>query len=165
MKESIINAFSHRTLPESLIGTQPRDTTDRSVLESLQKLNDWMIPISFLEQEYDFFTLIDGAAFCYFLPRTMLTSFNENRPDLLVVDSLISDLDRSPRKDYWDKYFIDRWPRLTKPEVAVVSDLISWLSHTKDWAHNELSLIRAMETLDLLAAYKASDDETPTSTG
>jgi hypothetical protein len=95
----------------------------------------------------------------------MLTSFNENRPDLLVVDSLISDLDRSPRKDYWDKYFIDRWPRLTKPEVAVVSDLISWLSHTKDWAHNELSLIRAMETLDLLAAYKASDDETPTSTG
>jgi len=86
MKESIVNAFSHRTLPESLTGTQLRNPTDTPVLE---KFNEWALPISFLEHEYDLFSLIDGEAFCYFLPRTILSSFEQNRFKLRSIPTVI----------------------------------------------------------------------------
>lgn len=104
------------------------------------------------ERCFDVISWLSPLAFCYYLPGIMISAIKDNEPDLIVVISIISMLDRSPNPDYWDEFFIKRWTLLTPDECSVVQRWIFWLSSFTT-SMNSDSLIRALETLDLLIKF------------
>lgn len=45
-------------------------------------------------------------AFCYYLPGIFSAGIKENKPWLVVNQSLVDMLDRSPDPDAWDDFFL-----------------------------------------------------------
>lgn len=89
-------------------------------------------------------------AFCYYLPGLLSAGIKENRPDLLVFDSIINMLDRSADPYLWDEFFMHRWPLLNKEECSALKAWVFWLEQSNDYFQFSDSCARAVETLDLL---------------
>lgn len=103
-----------------------------------------------LEEHFEAIYWMQPAAFLYLLPGILLASINENRPDIIVVDSIIGMLDRSPDRKLWDDFFGDRWPLLTRNECEAVQCWTLWLSSIENSSLSQDSLSRAFDTLELL---------------
>lgn len=105
-----------------------------------------------LERYSDAFSGFSPLAFCYFLPGAICASVRENRPELIIIHQLIGMLDRSPEISLWDTFFLERWTLLSKAECDVVQEWILWLADIEDSPFSQDSLMRAYETLSLLAS-------------
>lgn len=89
-------------------------------------------------------------AFCYFLPGMLSAAIREDKADLLITDALINMLDRSPNRETWDSFFVERWPLLTTAECRAVQQWILWLAD-QPAKFDDDSLTRSYETLEILA--------------
>lgn len=89
-------------------------------------------------------------AFCYYLPGFLAAGLKENRTDTNAYDSLIGCLDRSPEPDYWDDFFLPRWPLLSDAEVDAVAAWARWLEAVGPEAFHANTYERVQDTLTLL---------------
>jgi len=89
-------------------------------------------------------------AFCYYLPGILSAGLRENRTDTNAFDSLIGCLDRSPEPDYWDDFFLPRWPLLSTAEVDAVAAWARWLEAVEPNAFHANTYERMQDTLTLL---------------
>jgi hypothetical protein len=101
-----------------------------------------------LELYFEAINWFSPDAFCYFLPGIIITSIRE-KSDLLMCDSIIYMLDRSPNIEYWDDYFIERWSLLTRQECDAVQSWLLWLLDNSI-SYDGITIDRAFETLELL---------------
>ncbi|MEK7899566.1 DUF6714 family protein [Burkholderia contaminans] len=93
-------------------------------------------------------------AFCYYVPGVMVSCIRDNEPNLIAVSNLVSMLDRNPNPDWWDGFFMERWPLLTIQECNVLQEWLIWLSSAEKSSLSESSLERALETVVLLISRK-----------
>ena len=94
--------------------------------------------------------------FQYYLPSLIKVSIEDNEPNLIAVISVIDMLDSSHIVEYWDEYFLSRWGGFTKDEYAVIQDWVWWMSSFDDKAIADDSLMRALQTLELLECNESS---------
>jgi len=94
------------------------------------------------------FFAFTAEAFLYYLP-SVLTLSAGGRCDLLAASSLIGMLDRMPEPAYWDEFLLKRMSGLNQEEYGVIMEWLLSLSGTA--MYEEVSLMRAYQTVDLLA--------------
>jgi hypothetical protein len=90
-----------------------------------------------------------GESFCYFLPGIMSASIIEDNPHLIMIDAIISELDRLPQTGMTDEELLTRWMRLSADECRATQEWIVWLSE-KLQDDGQDPLLRAYEGLDIL---------------
>jgi hypothetical protein len=102
-----------------------------------------------LEKHFEAIFWFSPEAFCYYLPGILTAGIKENKPGLIVNQSLINMLDRSPDPASWDEFFVARWPQLTAGECEAIQHWILWLSSIEERSADS-SLARGFDTLELL---------------
>ncbi len=143
--KQIETAFKDRKKPDKYTsGTMSAD-------EAIEVLaiagKDWReLSGDILEDNFEVLNWLTPEAFCYYLAGVLYVSVKENSPNLLVVDSIINMLDRSPDPAYWNDLFSQRWLLLNPTEVDVLSDWILWLADSK--MHDDISLSRCLDCLE-----------------
>ncbi|QQP95936.1 hypothetical protein [Lysobacter enzymogenes] len=142
-------AFGGRPRPVVLVKDGPVDEI-RKDAEAVSGLRWSEIDCETLEKYPDCIYGFTSEGFRYFLPGVICASVRERRPDLLVVDSLVQQLDRSGDPENWDDSFAERWPLLDPDECAAVSKWILWLSERSDFPDPFDSLGRALDLLVIL---------------
>jgi hypothetical protein len=149
--EAIERAFEKRQRPASIIDAlhaSPESTKDAMAFEGVE----WrQVTCAMLEKYFDAVIGFTPSAFCYFLPGIFSAGIRENRPDLLVNDTLISTLDRGNSAASWDSFFAARWPMLSPEECEAAQRWVLWLEEAVPAVIDEISLTRAFDTLDLLS--------------
>ncbi len=80
----------------------------------------------------------------------MCISFRDKCDSFIVVDSIISMLDRSDDIETWDSYFFERWTLLELDELDAVIAWVLWLIELEDSSFSSSELTRAFDTLGLL---------------
>lgn len=152
-------AFGHRAKPVNLIRSKELSEDEIAGIHAVGKFKWDELPLEVLEKNFDAITLMSPEAFVYYLPGVILASIREGVSNSISAVALISMLDRTPSRELWDSYFHARWSLLRVSELNVVSEWILWIDNRGDFSLEELSLIRALENLDLLRAGAAVDDE------
>ena len=89
-------------------------------------------------------------AFVFYLPSVLIGAMTAPNCELLAADALIGMLDRSPEPYHWDAFMTARLVGLEPAEYEVLK---AWLLSRSEEVKtsDEDSLIRAYETVDLLA--------------
>ncbi|MCP4474735.1 MAG: hypothetical protein GY821_09265 [Gammaproteobacteria bacterium] len=146
----IKEAFNDRKIPENCLSTEKlSDDEESEAFEFLKSgLDD--ITCDMLESCHDVIYWLSPRAFCYFLPGIITASIRENRPELIVVDSIVQMLDRSPEPAYWDDFFRERWLLLSETECEAIQSWLSWLSGFENLFFDPNSLSRAINTLNFV---------------
>lgn len=146
----ISNAFSNRAPP--LLLTDSMQLTDHEYAEviSFQGLSWQNVTFAQVERYPDVVFWFSPEAFCYYLPGILVAGLRENRWDTNAYDSLIDCLDRSPEPDYWDDFFLPRWPSLSAEEIDAVAAWVRWMTIVQpDDIHGNV-YERVQDTLTLL---------------
>lgn len=151
---AIQQAFQWRVSPVLLSDSKELTKQELADLSYISKFSWNEITGDQWEKYFDVTNLLSPEAFCYFLPGLMKASLEENQPNLISVVNIITMLDRSPKPDWWDDFFVARWPLFTLSEYKVIQDWIFWLASSENSSHSDDSLERALETLDLLIKQK-----------
>lgn len=89
-------------------------------------------------------------AFCYYLPGFLAAGLRESRWDSNAYDALIGMLDRSSEPEYWDDFFVPRWPLLSIQEIDAVRSWACWLAAVLPDAFHTNTFERVDDTLTLL---------------
>ncbi|WP_156829853.1 hypothetical protein [Methylovulum miyakonense] len=148
---SIKSAFGWRSRPAILSNSKQLSSGDKSDLLTIGNLKWEEVTCEDWEKNFDVISLFSPEAFCYYLPGVYKASIEENLANLIVVSNIIDSLDRSPTPEWWDDWFLKRWPLLTLPEYKVTQDWIWWLSSFKNSQFSDDSLMRALHTIELLS--------------
>ncbi|HEV7570811.1 MAG TPA: DUF6714 family protein [Thermoanaerobaculia bacterium] len=146
----IEEAFSHRRMP----GLFPV-SEQMAPHEYDDVISFWGIPWSAvtgsqLQEHFETIFWWTPEAFCYYLPGILSAGIRENKPWLIVNNSLIDMLDRSPDPSSWDDFFIARWAQLTAKECEATQAWLLWVASLDNGSYWEGSLSRAFDTLELL---------------
>lgn len=148
-------AFSERMRPTSVVPAVSSHTNDYDDALHFSNLrwdettaHDWT-------QYADAIYRLTPEAFCYFLPGIIRVSVEDNQVALTVIESLMGSLDRSPVAEYWDDYFLQRWPKLTDIECDAVIEWIVWLDGHPLSPFSQDTILRACETVELVKQHRA----------
>jgi hypothetical protein len=144
---SIKNAFENRS-SFKVISLRQQLPEEISELKYFLNKDPYELTGESLELYFEAINWFSPDAFCYFLPGIIITSIRE-KSDLLMCDSIIYMLDRSPNIEYWDDYFIERWSLLTRQECDAVQNWLLWLLDNSI-SYDGITIDRAFETLELL---------------
>jgi hypothetical protein len=152
----IESAFAHRSVPTMAVMPDAPNTTEYvdAMIFAGKKWRE--VTCQDLDAHSDAIFGFTPEAFCYFLPGIYTTGISQNRRDMLVNTSLIQMLDRSNVRSSWDKFFISRWPLLTRSECEVSQQWVLWLTSEPPPGLFENSLSRAFDTLQLLKQQAAA---------
>ncbi len=154
---SIKSAFEWRSRPTVLSNSKQLSSGDKSDLLTIGSLKWEVVTCDDWEKSLDVICLFSPEAFCYYLPAVYKTSIEENLDNLVVVSVIIDSLDRSPTPEWWDDWFLERWSLLTLQEYKVTQDWIWWLSSFKNSPFSDDSLMRALQTIELLIVRRNND--------
>ena len=154
ISDEIELAFSWRSKPDVLVSKTTKSNTEIAEVEHFSRMTWHEITCDDLKSNRDAIHHFSSEAFCYFLPGIMQAGINCYNRDLLVYDSLIAVLDRSPGHENWDSHFESRWTLLTIQECTAVQSWIVWLSDGLD-CHYSNTYDRCLDTLELLKAKKS----------
>lgn len=97
----------------------------------------------------DAFYAFVPEAFVFYLPSALIGAMEAPQRQLLVGDSLIGMLDRSPQPYHWDAFLTARLVGLEPAEYEAMKAWVLSISGAVG-THDEDSLTRAYETIDLL---------------
>lgn len=151
--EFIEHAFKSRLVYSHISSS---DQLSESELEEVNRFNNlhWSnIKCDMLKDCFEAINWFSPDAFCYFLPGILTAGMKEFTSNLVIYDSIISMLDRSPTPDYWDEFFIQRWTQLNHDECDAVQKWLFWfIDNSKGF--DDISINRAFDTLELLKSYK-----------
>jgi hypothetical protein len=152
LETAVREAFSSRARPRNVVPCDHPNTTEYTDALHFQG-RDWR------DTNCDLWSKFSDAiygfcpeAFCYFLPGIIYAQVREDEPELLLNSSLIGMLDRSENVEYWDAFFIERWPRLNRNECLALQEWVLWISSKGTGMFSEASLTRAFSTLNILAS-------------
>jgi len=154
---AIKNAFSWRARPQILVGSSKLTSSELETVEIFNRLNWDQVNGDLLEKHFDVMTLISPEAFCYFLPGILKASVEEEEPDLILATNIVSMLDRTPNPDWWDEFFLARWPKLRIAECVVLQEWLFWLAEINVRSVSDDSLERALQTVELLKIRKVAE--------
>jgi hypothetical protein len=121
--EKIRRAFAERTLPATVSDSVYIDCDVEDALYFTGKTwqevtwDDWFHHTSAM-------TFFNREAFAYYLPSVLILTLQKPEDSLLVADSILMDLDRSPSRDGWDNLFIEHFVGLRAEEYEVLKE---WL--------------------------------------
>lgn len=150
----IAEAFRHREMPKSVVKDGYPETDE---YEDAQKFlgKKWEdLKCNELEEYCAAMAGFTPEAFCYFLPGIFSSEIRENRPNLLINDTIINTLNRSNTPQSWDNFFAARWPNLNAAECEATQMWLLWLSDYGDY--EDIVLSRAFDTLNLLTNQKTA---------
>ncbi|MBJ9655201.1 MULTISPECIES: hypothetical protein [Burkholderia] len=146
----IFEAFGWRKKPDILIGSSELTCDEVDGVHAIGAY-EWGETTGDLWEKYnDALSWFSPEAFCYYIPGVMVSSINDNEPNLIVVNNLVGMLDRTPNPSWWDDFFVERWPLLTTKECGVLKEWLAWLSSFENSSIDKNSFYRALETVDLL---------------
>ena len=148
--DTIESAFKNRKAPTILTNSKQLDDAEFQELMAFSHKEWDEINCSLLEENFEVINWFSPQAFCFFLPAICLAAIKEKMPDLLISDSIIQMLDRSPTPSYWDTFFVERWALLTPEECEAIQEWLLWLSSCEEVIYDELTISRAFDTLDFL---------------
>jgi hypothetical protein len=146
----IEEAFGHRRMPRLFVPSETMAAHERDDVMAFWGKPWSAVTGSQLEKHFDAIFWFTPEAFCYYLPGIFTAGITERKPWLIVNQSLVNMLDRSPDPLSWDDFFYARWSQLTASECEATQAWILWLS-SFDVQDEESSLARAFDTLELLA--------------
>jgi len=148
--EKIARAFAGRR-PPSLI-TDSLQLTDGEYAEvmAFEGLRWEDVDFELVRDCPDAVFWFSPEAYCYYLPGILAAGLRAGRWDSNAYDSIIGCLDRTPEPDYWDDFFLPRWPRLSAPELEAVAARAGWLELVQPDGYHANTYQRVQETLRLL---------------
>lgn len=132
---------------------------DNLELEELKKflsVDPILLKADILEEYFDILGLLTPSAFNYYLLIVIRVSLVENEPRLLMVQSLVNMLDRSPAPESWDEFYITRWPELCRAECEVVGAWLVWLAEIAPDVYSDHTISRAIKNIELILEGYAS---------
>lgn len=152
-------AFQWRARPKLMTESKQLSSHEIDELSTLAHF-DWPeLTGETWEKCFDAIFLFSPEAFCYYLPGLIKVSFEEREPNLISVSSIVGMLDRSPTPEWWDDFFLARWPLLTVAECKVVQEWLLWLSSLDNSSYSDDSLERALDTVSLLIKLREKKAE------
>lgn len=131
LEQCIESAFADRKYPQSMIPKTFLKHTD-IYTDALYFINrNWRtLTCTELNEHSEAIFGFSPHAYCYYLPGIMLASIRENNYDLLIVDTVLNQVERLVY-DYVveeNLFLIKRWILLTYEEYAVVQEWLRWLA-------------------------------------
>ncbi|HFB65734.1 MAG TPA: hypothetical protein ENJ60_09365 [Aeromonadales bacterium] len=147
--ELFTEAFKHRKKPSCMTLSKQLDEHEHAEIMAFSGKKWFDIDVKLLEENFEVINWLSPEAFCYFLPGICCAGIKENSSELIIYDSIINMLDRSPEPTYWDSFFLSRWPLLHKDECKAVQEWVLWLSINNSFYSGSV-ITRALETLDLV---------------
>jgi hypothetical protein len=154
----IERAFESRIKP---LAVTPRWHADTSEYEEALRFKglDWKgLGSAFIKQNSDALYGLTPDAFCYYLPAFLIAGAAGGSEAFYLADGIIKMLDRSPNPEYWDEFFLARWPLLKKPECLVIQNWLLALSANSLYAEGD-DLSRAFDTVQLLINRMDKDSQ------
>lgn len=145
----IAKAFEGRALPNSVVKAGSPATDIYEDAQAFAGKTWQQVTCAELQQYYSAMTGFTPEAFCYFLPGIFSAEIRENKPKLLINDTIINSLDRGNSPNSWDDFFLQRWPKLNSQECDATQRWLLWLSDSDKL--QDVALSRAFDTLTLLA--------------
>lgn len=159
LAEKIDRIFAHRAMPDSVVDMTNCFQIDSDVEEALWFTGrDWhgLTWRDWQEHSCAIF-FFDPKAFAYYLPSALLLSAQNADDCLDAVDSLISQLDRSPDVSGWTEDFASRFLELNPAELNVLKEWLIQICEYTSYKGVGLAasgpgdkLGRAFDTIDLL---------------
>ncbi len=146
----ITKAFCNRAPPKELTDSKQLTDCEFAEVMAFQGLKWQDVRFLQIERNPDAVFWFSPEAFCYYLPGILAAGLRESRWDSNAYDSLIGCLDRSPEPDYWDDFFLPRWPLLSAEEIDAVAAWVRWLEIVQPDQVHENVYERAQDTLSLL---------------
>lgn len=150
LRSQIEAAFAGRQRPSKLVESRsPVTPEQRDALWFANRhwrevgWQDW-------QSHADAFYAFVPEAFVFYLPSLLLGAMAAPQGQLTAADALVGILDRSPEPYHWDTFMA---ARLVGLEPAEYEAMKAWVLSRSGvtGVHDEDSLTRAYETLDLLA--------------
>jgi hypothetical protein len=132
-RERVERVFAHRTIPAEVVDMAELLQLDDDVEDAIWFTGrDWRdITWADWKEHYCSFYFFAPGAFAYYLPSILLLSAQNPNEDLLVADSLISQLDRTPNPEWWEETFVNRFFELNIEELALLKEwLVELCKHT-----------------------------------
>ncbi|ALL67780.1 hypothetical protein K788_00005900 [Paraburkholderia caribensis MBA4] len=157
--ENIKSAFGWRTKPIEISCSLQLTDDEVSEVEALGKLTWEQTSSELWEKNSGAVSWFSPMAFCYYLPGILKCSIVDRTTGLIVVHSIMSMLDRSPNPEWWDDFFLKRWPLLTNGECKVMQEWLFWISALNNSDFDDSSIERALETMQLLIDKRAITGE------
>lgn len=154
--DKIKQAFANRPAPNVMTDSNQLLDFEYEELMSFEGMRWQDVTFDQIERNSDAVFWFSPEAFCYYLPGFMSAGLQENRTDTNAYDALIGWLDRSPEPDYWDDFFLPRWPLLTAVEIDAVAEWVRWLEIVQPDAFHANTYDRVRDTLTLLK-WKAEE--------
>lgn len=154
LRREIDDAFAGRAQPSNLV--EPRSLITPEQRDALAFAGRHWREIGWRDWQShpDAFYAFAPEAFIFYLPSILLSAMDAPQQQLLASDALIGVLDRSPEPSHWDEFIARRLFDLEPPEYEATKAWVLSRSGAKG-VYNEDSLMRAYETLDLLARESA----------
>lgn len=127
LEEKIVRAFAHREMPSETVEMAGRVQIDSDVEDGQWFAgHDWReLTCEDWRRRYCGFFFLSPQAFRYYLPSLLILTVRDPKqyPDL-VIQSFLSELDRSPGSEYLDQRIMERYSELTQEEYAAIRE---WL--------------------------------------
>jgi len=120
--------FNNIIKPDSITSSEQLSHDERSEVMAFSELSWRDIDCKLLEKHFEVINWFSPAAFRYFLPGICYAGIRENKPELLIYDSIIDMLDRSQNIDYWDDFFLQRWTLFNSTQCDVLQEWVCWFS-------------------------------------
>lgn len=142
-------AFDHQISPKNVVEAKPVLTPEQRDALAFEgrhwreiRLEDW-------ESHPDAFFAFSPRTFCFFLPSLLISALRAPGGHLQAANAFVGILDRSPDPFRWDTFLSERMVGLKTAEYEAIK---AWLLSRSDGGlDDEDSLLRAYETVDLLA--------------
>jgi len=148
---NLINeAFNTRNKPNILTSSKELSEEEFQEVIFFQDKSWSMVTCEQFESHHESIYWFTPDAFQYYLLSMIYAGVKEQKTDLLVYDSIINMLDRSPKPEYWDNFFIERWTLFTYKEYEIIQEWLLWLTSFDNLIYDDDSLSRSFETLELL---------------
>lgn len=153
--EFIEHAFSGRSTYDQITSSTQLTKFEQEEVSNFVGKHWSSINSGMLSSCFEVIYWFSPEAFCYFLPGILSAGIKEFKSDLVIYDSIIQMLDRSPNPEYWDEVFIERWTLLSKDECDAVQKWLFWIIDSGS-NFDEISINRALDTLELLKTLKSN---------
>ena len=149
------NAFAGRQPPDSFFEKESYLESEYPVeahneILSIRDMHWSDISCELLDRYYDIDIWLSSEAFIYYLPGILTAGIKQDNHNLLVYSHIIGNLDRMPVPEYWDDYFLRRWPLLTIKELEAVEEWVFWIKQRDAINYYPNTFDRVYATLTLL---------------
>jgi len=144
--EALKEAFKERRRPEILSGSNSLADFEKQELDEFCVSHYSDLTSSLLEENYGALSWMNSDAFAFYLPWILGKSIEDDSPDNMSVDSILSMLDRGGDSSIWDDFFNSRWRFFSIQELTSIEKWLSWAFN--NMVHN--SFDRAFTTMRIL---------------